>query len=236
MKISNRVPLSIVLCGLLVIAGCGGGGGGSDGGGSGSGSNPPPPSTGGQNGGGSGGTVNRAPTIEGQPTPDVQPSQSYSFHPSANDPEGDALTFSASNLPEWLSLAASTGRLTGTPTAADVGTYSDIVISVSDGRSSASLPAFSITVTEISTGNATLSWTPPTQNEDGSPLTNLAGYQIRYGQDPDALTTTVSIDNPSLSVYVVDNLSSGTWYFAVAAVISTGVASDLSNIASKTIS
>lgn len=27
---------------------------------------------------------------------------------------------------------------------------------------------------------ATVSWTPPTQNEDGSALTNLAGYTIRW--------------------------------------------------------
>lgn len=30
-------------------------------------------------------------------------------------------------------------------------------------------------------GSATLSWTPPTKNTDGSRLTDLAGYKIYYG-------------------------------------------------------
>jgi len=62
------------------------------------------------------------------------------------------------------------GRLTGTPTAASVGTYSNIVIS-SDGAKSASLAAFTITVNQISNGSATVTWTPPTQNSDGTVLT-----------------------------------------------------------------
>jgi hypothetical protein len=36
-------------------------------------------------------------------------------------------------------------------------------------------------VTAISNGRATLSWTAPTENTDGTTLANLAGYRIRYG-------------------------------------------------------
>jgi hypothetical protein len=118
---------------------------------------------------------------------------------------------------------------------ADIGTYAGITITVSDGRSSATLGPFSITVTDAGTGSATLSWLPPTQNSDGSPLTNLAGYQIRYGLNRDDMSNVVSLDNPSLSIYVLENLTSGTWYFAVSAVNSVGVTSPLSNVASKTI-
>lgn len=230
MKAAKRLLSTAALLSLVLLVGCGGGGGDSDS------PDTEHPTSGGQSGGNPVGDTNRAPRISGQPASNVSPSQTYTFQPSASDPDGDSLTFSAANLPQWLKLNPSSGRLSGTPTAADIGTYSDIVITVSDGEASASLPAFSITVTDAATGTATLSWSPPTQNEDGSPLTDLRGYEIRYGQDPSSLSTTISLSNPSLSIYVVENLSSGTWYFAVAAVNSEGVTSSLSNVVSKTIS
>jgi hypothetical protein len=204
---------------LTVLAGCGGGGGDSDG----------TPSTGGPGGG------NAPPTIQGQPSGNVMAGQAYTFQPSASDPNGDALTFSVSNLPAWATFNASTGRLTGTPSAADVATYSGISISVSDGQASASLNTFAITVADVVIGSATLSWTPPTENSDGSSLTNLAGYRVHYGRSPTQLSQTIEITNSSLSTYVVDNLSAGTWYFAVVTVNSGGTTSVLSNVAAKTI-
>lgn len=161
--------------------------------------------------------------------------QAYTFQPSASDPNGDALTFSVTNLPAWATFNASTGRLTGTPSAADVATYSGIQISVSDGQASASLNSFAITVADVVIGSATLSWTPPTENSDGSSLTNLAGYRVHYGRSPTQLSQTIEITNSSLSTYVVENLSAGTWYFAVVTVNSGGTTSVLSNVAAKTI-
>jgi hypothetical protein len=85
-------------------------------------------------------------------------------------------------------------------------------------------------------GSAELSWMPPTENTDGSALTDLAGYQIRYGRSSTELGETINLTNPSLNRYLVESLTVGTWYFAVAAVNSQGVSSVLSNVASKTIS
>lgn len=137
-------------------------------------------------------------------------------------------------LPEWATFNASTGRISGTPSAADVGTY-EVTITVSDGKATASLGPFTITVAQVASGAATLSWLPPTENTDGSALTNLAGYEVRYGRDRNNLSNSVRIDDPSVTVYVIENLTSGTWYFAVAAINSQGIASELSNIASTTI-
>jgi hypothetical protein len=109
------------------------------------------------------------------------------------------------------------------------------VISVSDGSASASLPAFTITVNQISNGTATLNWTPVTQNTDGTVLTDLAGYKIHYGTSPSAMSTIVVLSNPSLTTYLVTNLSTGTWYFAVTAYTSDGSESSLSNTGAKTI-
>ena len=180
--------------------------------------------------------ANSQPTITGQPGAAVLVGQAYAFRPAASDPDGDTLTFTASNLPEWAVFDESTGRISGTPSAEHVGAFAGITITVSDGDASATLGPFEITVTEIAGGSATLSWTAPTQNVDGSPLTDLAGYEIRYGQSSSDLSETVLLENSSLSLYVVENLTSGTWYFAVAAVNSQGVTSPLSNVASKTIS
>ena len=137
--------------------------------------------------------------------------------------------------PHNATFSASTGRLSGTPTAAQVGTYSNIVIKVSDGQASASLAAFSISVTATANGTASLSWTPPTRNTDGTTLTNLSGYRIYYGTSSGSLNQTVQVNNPSVSTYVIENLSPATYYFAVKSLTSSGAESSLSNVASKTV-
>ena len=109
---------------------------------------------------------------------------------------------------------------------ADVATYANIVISVSDGRATARLPAFSLTVQAYSFGSVTVSWTPPTQNTDGTALTNLAGYRLYWGRQPTNYTNSIGIMNPGISAYVVENLASGTYYFAATAINSSGVESD----------
>ncbi len=86
-----------------------------------------------------------------------------------------------------------------------------------------------------SAGAATLDWTPPTLNSDGSTLTNLAGYYVYYGTSPDNLTELVKVSNPGLSAYTVTNLSTGTWYFAVSAYSSSGTESVRTGVVSAKI-
>ena len=182
-----------------------------------------------------GGTGNTAPKISGTPIKSINAASAYSFQPTASDANGDQLTFSISNRPSWASFSTSTGKLSGTPTAAQVGTYSSIVIRVSDGKASASLPTFSIAVMQNSNGAVTLSWIPPTQNTDGSVLTNLSGYRIYYGTSPSALNQTITLNNAGLTAYVIQNLSPATYYFALKSLTSSGKESALSQTASKTI-
>lgn len=85
------------------------------------------------------------------------------------------------------------------------------------------------------TGQVTLSWKPPTINTDGTALTNLAGYRIVYGRDPEVLSQVLQAANPSLSAYILDGLAAGVWYFAVKTYTTTGTESDPSNIASKNV-
>lgn len=85
------------------------------------------------------------------------------------------------------------------------------------------------------TGNgvATLSWLPPTQNSDGSPLLDLAGYRVYSGRAATGLLPIVRVDNPGITVVVVDGLASGTHYFAVSAFAASGAESALSAVGRK---
>lgn len=179
------------------------------------------------------GVPNTPPTISGSPATTDTAGRAYSFTPTAADANNNPLTFSIRNLPGWASFSTTTGQLSGTPMASAAGTYSNIVISVSDGTATASLAAFSITVTQTSSGAATVDWMPPTANTDGSVIANLAGYKIYYGTTSTALNQSVQVTNVGLASYVISNLSSGTWYFGVTAYTTDGTESGLSNLAAK---
>ena len=181
------------------------------------------------------GPTNSAPDISGTPPNAVMTGDNYSFSPAASDADGDALTFSIANKPSWASFDSATGRLSGQPLLGDIGMFTAISISVSDGEATTALPAFSVEVTQTALGAMTLSWTPPTQNEDGSVLEDLAGYFIYYGQSPGSYPNRIRIDNPSISTYVVENLLPDTYYVVATSFNSAGVESRYSGQAVKTI-
>jgi hypothetical protein len=182
------------------------------------------------------GTSNRAPVLSGTPAGSVNAGSAYSFRPSASDADGNTLTYSIDNRPSWATFNSGTGQLSGTPNASQVGSYGNISISVSDGTATASLAAFSINVVDVANSDGTvLSWTPPTENTDGTSLTNLAGYRIAYGTSASALTHTVQVSNPSVTRYSIENLSPGTYYFSVRAYTSNGTESANSNVSSKVV-
>jgi hypothetical protein len=179
--------------------------------------------------------ANLPPIVSGAPLTVATVGEAYTFTPTASDPEGATLTFSILNKPSWLNFNTTNGQLSGTPSAGDVGTFSAITISASDGTALGSLAAFSIVVSAAATGSVTLNWEAPTQNTDNSTLTNLAGYRITYGRSASTLDQSINVTNPGLTTYVVPNLGTGTWYFAMYAYTSTGAESDASNVATKTV-
>ena len=180
-------------------------------------------------------------TIGGRPTPFAQVGVQYDFTPSVTNSANTMVTFSIQNKPTWASFNVSTGRLIGVPKSADAGTYTRILIAASAGTSSSSLPQFEITVSPGTGGggasppSVSLSWTAPTLNSDGTPLTNLSGYRIYYGNAPDALTQQITISSAETTQYVVDNLSAGAWYFALKAYNTMNVESNLSPVVEKTL-
>jgi len=177
------------------------------------------------------------PVISGTPPTSVQAGSSYTFQTTASDPGGLTLAFSVQNKPAWATFSIVNGLLSGTPGSSQAGTYANVVISASDGQHSSALPAFSINVTSAPavTGTALLDLTVPTQNTDGSALTDLAGVRIYYGTSPANLAQVVQLAGATVSSYTVSNLTSGTWYFGATAYTSSGTESALSPIVSKSI-
>jgi putative Ig domain-containing protein len=84
--------------------------------------------------------------ISGHATETIEPTAFYAFTPDVQSRDGRKLRFSIRNKPAWASFGLKRGTLYGTPQNVHAGTYSNIVITVSDGHSSVDLPPFSITV------------------------------------------------------------------------------------------
>jgi len=83
-------------------------------------------------------------------------------------------------------------------------------------------------------GSITVSWTAPTQNEDGTPLVDLAAYKFYYGTSSGNYTDSVRVDNPGITTYLIENLPAGTYYIAATAINAGEEESAFSNEAVKT--
>jgi hypothetical protein len=224
-------PLSILVVAGLLLAGCGNGVGVSPASSSTTATSPPPATSPAPSAG--------APVaLTGAPATSVAVGQSYLFQPKVTQ-GGGVVTFKVQGQPTWATFDPDTGVLTGKPTAANVGTTGGITITGTNGSSSASIGPFAIVVkaqpTTPTTGSASLSWMPPTENTDGTPVTDLAGYHIYYGTSASQMTSTITIAGAAETSYVVAGLVPGTYYFAVVAYNTAGVDSPQSNVGSKTI-
>jgi uncharacterized repeat protein (TIGR02543 family) len=114
------------------------------------------------------------PTISGTPATSVVVGRVYSFTPTVSNPSGRALTFIVQGAPRWAAFNSNSGQLTGAPISTDVGTTSNIIISVTNGTTPAVLPAFSIAVVAAApaatyavtyNANGSTGGTPPTDSK-----------------------------------------------------------------------
>jgi Putative Ig domain len=179
-------------------------------------------------------TTNQAPTISAESTVSARVGVPFDFQPSATDPENDKLTFSAQNLPPWVTFDSASGEIMGTPGASDMGEYEAITITVADATHRANA-SFSITVLGAANGVARLQWETPPVKVDGSPLDDLAGYRIVYGRTAEDLDHSVFILDPAQTSFEFTTLDSGTWYFAVIGVNLNGLEGPASTAAMKSI-
>ena len=79
----------------------------------------------------------------------------YQLQVVASGPRGVLIGYSIQRKPAWLTFDTRTGSLQGMPGATDVGNYPNVVVTASDGSSSASTPPFTITVTQPDTSSST---------------------------------------------------------------------------------
>ncbi len=173
-------------------------------------------------------------TISGSPAVSVITGQPYSFTPSATDTSGRTLVFAITNKPSWATFSSSTGQLSGTPTASSVGTYSNLVIAVSDGWKSATLPPFAVQV--LASASSSPSSPPPTIS--GTPPTSdIAGTAYSFqptASGPSGTTLTFSVQNKpawanfSIATGLLSGTPSGTQtgtYSNIVLSVSDGVSS-----------
>ena len=138
--------------------------------------------------------ANTAPVISGTPKTVVSVGQSYYFDAQATDANGDQLRFRIQNKPVWATFEWKSGVLRGTPKSHHVGKYPNILISVSDGTVSRSLPAFTITVT--SSSSSTLNRAPTISGSPAASVTAGQAYNFQpSASDPDGDTLSFSIQN-----------------------------------------
>ena len=161
-------------------------------------------------------SVNDAPAFTSAPVTDATENVAYSYTVTASDPDGDAVTFSASVLPPWLTLTSQgngTAVLSGTPGDDDLGPF-EVSLQVTDGTATAT-QSFTVFVAPVpdppvavddaaSTPEDTPIDVPVLANDtdaDGDPLTVTAvsepsagtaaivGGAVRYTPDPDVTGT-----------------------------------------------
>lgn len=93
-------------------------------------------------------------SIFGTPKTTVAAGRSYEFTPATTGDVGRRMTFTVVNKPSWAKFNKYNGSLAGTPTAANAGIYARVKITVTDGKTTDSLPPFTLTVTKSRTTTA----------------------------------------------------------------------------------
>lgn len=163
--------------------------------------------------------TNAPPTISGAPLSSVMEGITFNFTPTASDPDGDTLRFSVANLPAWATFNTATGRVSGTPGAADVGVYNGVTITVTDGTTTANLTPFTveviaangdltapqisgIQVNSNSTSSTTISW------ETDEP----ASSTLNYGMDTSYGNVQTNASLSTNHSYTLTGLTAGATY------------------------
>lgn len=99
-----------------------------------------------------------------------------------------------------------------------------------------STPATTITSnTGSQATSSAITWLPPTQNVDDSAFTDLVGYKIYIGSEPDRFEIVRELKEPGLTEYVIEGVPAGTYYVAMTAVNSQNIESPLSNVVVKVV-
>ena len=148
--------------------------------------------------------VNRAPTLTASPDQTSAENTTVSLQLVASDPDGDAVTYSATGLPPTLTVNAATGLISGTLSYTSAGTYS-VTATASDG-SLASSPTFTWTVTNVNRA-PTLTASP---DQTSAENTAVSLQLVASDPDGDALTYSATGLPAALTINATTGLITGT--------------------------
>ncbi len=175
------------------------------------------------------------PTPEPPPEPEPEPEPSLAL--TADDAElrpGESTTLRWSG--EAVSNCQASGSWSGSVAESGVqstGTLSaDATYTITCDGSAGSVVA--VTSVLVTSGGATITWQPPTENVDGSPLNDLAAYRIYVGTSTQTYEQHVDVTNPQASSHFVP-LSRGDYHVAMTAVDAEGNESAFSNEVLKSV-
>lgn len=190
-------------------------------------------------GGGGGGGSTSGNTNAPTPSRDsgTSVSVSLSADPIAVAPHGvSRLTWSVVNAESctasggWGGVKSSSGYESTTPLAQTT----EFTLTCVDADGNQGSKTAKVDVIFSPDRAASLSWSAPTKNTDGSTLTDLQGFNVYAGTSASTLQRVASTA-ANVTTHTVADLSSGTHYFAVSAVNSAATEGPRSNVVSKAI-
>jgi 6-phosphogluconolactonase (cycloisomerase 2 family) len=175
--------------------------------------------------------VDRPPQVANPGPQNTLEGQTVALPITASDPDGDSVTFSATNLPPALSINAATGLISGTLTRTSAGTYA-VTVTASDGTLSVSAlftwlvinpppianagPDQTVLVKQTVTLDGSASSDP-----DGDPLT----FQWSFTSIPIGSRATLSAPTATRPTFMVDLPGS----YVVQLIVNDGTANSASD-------
>lgn len=163
-------------------------------------------------------------------TEPVNQASSLTVSLSALDPLIDSgalttLTWSSTNADS----CSASGGWSGSRTTSGNQTVGPLVANTSFALTCSSADASAVTMIMVNVkGVLTLSWLAPTENVDGTPLTDLAGYRIYYGDSSRAYFNSADVNDSGATSYAL-TVPSGSYYVAMTALNLSGDESAYSN-------
>jgi hypothetical protein len=176
-----------------------------------------------------------APTITlltARPTPVIN--EYFSFVASASRADQKAVDVRVENAPAWAGTwTYFDGQVTwvilyGTPSTQDLGVHPPVRIIAANGLATTE-KSFEMPVAVATGASWTLTWPAPTQNDDGSPLLDLAGFRY-YVWSPDAVSPVITDVGPTGPSLHASGMAAGLWKVAVTAYNSARAESGLSPV------
>ena len=175
--------------------------------------------------------VNDAPVFTSTAVTEATEDVAYSYVATASDVDGDALTFTGTTVPTWMSFDASTTTLSGTPSNDEVGVHS-VVLTVNDGTVDVT-QEFTVTVVNVNDAPVIASISEQTMNEDESldvvlSASDVDGDVLTYAVQTDTSAVPVTVSNDTLTLTPVANWNGNA---NITVIVSDGSLTDTTSFA-----